>query len=191
MRIIAGAYKGRKLLGPVGRVTRPITALVKKSLFGMLGGAVEEAVVLDLYCGVGTLGLEALSRGARLCYFAERDKAALARLARNIEAVGASEQAVVWRGDVTAGLARRLGELEAAADLVFVDPPYATSGGWSWPRVEAELFAPLSERMSPGGLVVLRTAARVEPPERLGSLAAERCRQYGGMLVSLYRLAGE
>ena len=65
MYILAGKYKGRKLLPPPpGSVTRPVTGLVKKSLFGMLGVRVEDAVVVDLFCGTGTMGLEALSQGA-------------------------------------------------------------------------------------------------------------------------------
>ena len=85
MRILAGEYKGRKLLPPPGRAqTRPITGSVKKSLFDMLGVRLVDAIVVDLYCGTGTIGLEALSRGAARCYFAERDRAVLERLRRNI-----------------------------------------------------------------------------------------------------------
>ena len=87
MRILSGMYKGHRLLSPPpGRATQPVTGRVKKSLFVMLGGRLEGAAVVDLYCGTCSMGLEALSRGARACWFAERDRRTVARLRRNIEA---------------------------------------------------------------------------------------------------------
>ena len=184
MRILAGRYKGRKLLPPpAGSETRPITGAVKKSLFGMLGERLDDAAVVDLYCGTGSLGLEDLSRGAQSCAFAERDRRGVERLRRNIEAVGAAEQCTVWVGDVTKGLARRLGEIDAPVGVAFVDPPYAAARRWSWRRAAGTIFAPLAERLAAEGVVVLRLPAGAEPPEPLGPLKVLRRRQYGEMVV--------
>jgi len=186
MRILAGEYKGRKLLPPPGRAqTRPITGSVKKSLFDMLGDRLIGAVVVDLYCGTGTIGLEALSRGAARCCFAERDRAVLARLRRNIEAVGAGDRSAVWAGDVARGLTRRLTGVGGAVDLAFVDPPYAQARQWSWEQVGRTIFAPLAEHLADDGRVVLRLPGKVECPATLKGLEIVRERKYGDMALAL------
>lgn len=186
MRILAGAHKGRKLLSPPRQATtRPITGGVKKSLFGMLGEHLAGAVVVDLYCGTGTLGLEAISRGAARCYFAESDRAVLGRLRRNIEAVGAGGACVVWAGDITRRLPSRLAEAGAAVDVAFIDPPYAAARKQSWPDVVRKLLAPLAESLARGGLVVLRLPRDVEPPAQVKGLEIVRARRYGEMTLTL------
>ena len=117
MRVVAGDFKGRRLVAPRGAGTRPTADRVREALFSMLGD-VSDARVLDLYAGSGALGIEALSRGAKSAVFVERDQAALAALRRNLDAVGA--RAEVRRQDVLRFLARP----EGTFDLVFCDPPY-------------------------------------------------------------------
>lgn len=189
MHILAGEFKGRKLLSPPGKsITRPLTGSVKKSLFDTLSGYMGGAVVLDLYCGTGTMGLEALSRGARLCCFAERDRSVVECLRQNIQSLSAGERSVVWAGDVTHRLPGWLAQLDAAADVVFVDPPYADTRQWDWPQVERTIFAPLAGKLAADGLVVLRTPGGVEVPQKLGGLAVYRTRTYGDMTVTYYGL---
>jgi 16S rRNA (guanine(966)-N(2))-methyltransferase RsmD len=207
MRIIAGLYKGRDLLPPPGESsTRPITGSVKKSLFAMLGEDLSGQRVLDLFCGTGTLGIEALSRGAEHCCFAERDPAVIARLMRNLQDCRATAQAVIWRGDVESRLAQWLRELTAPVDVAFVDPPYALARQW-WPcttgvsPVEADrtgrtpvlpidaIFAPLAEKLAPDGIVVLRTDDEAQPPPSLGLLGEVRTRTYGNMVLRLLKKA--
>ena len=100
LRIVAGEFGGRKLLPLPGSTTRPMTGFAKKSLFGMIHERLADAVVCDLYCGTGTLGLEALSRGARQCGFAEKDRRVLERLNRNIDTCGVRDSALVWPGNI-------------------------------------------------------------------------------------------
>jgi len=101
MRIIAGEFRGRKLLPPEGAVTRPITDRVKQSLFDILAPRLEGALVSDLFAGTGSLGLESLSRGARQAVFFETHRGAVARLRRNIEQLGLPrDRAVVRPTDV-------------------------------------------------------------------------------------------
>ena len=88
MRVIAGEFRGRKLLPPEGEVTRPITDRVKQSLFDILAPRLEGAIVWDLFAGTGSLGLESLSRGSEQAVFFETDRSAVARLRRNIVALG-------------------------------------------------------------------------------------------------------
>jgi 16S rRNA (guanine966-N2)-methyltransferase len=117
VRVVAGEFKGRRLVAPRGTRTRPTADRVREALFSMLGD-VSGARVLDLYAGSGALGIEALSRGAGSAVFVERDQAALTALRRNLDAVGA--EAEVRRQDVSRFLARP----EGTFDLVFCDPPY-------------------------------------------------------------------
>ena len=184
--ILAGKYKGRKLLSPpTESVTRPITGAVKKSLFGMLGVRVEDAVVVDLFCGTGTMGLEALSQGARACWFGEADRRVIDRLRRNIETFGAAGESTIWPGDVTNGLDGRLESIGSPVDLAFVDPPYETAREWNWRVVADTIFFPLYKHLAEEGLVVLRLPQDVTLGEDMGGLVVERMRQYGKMVLAL------
>jgi len=192
MHIQAGIHKGRVLLGPPARsITRPITGLAKKSLFDTLADRMGEAVVADLYCGTGSMGLEALSRGARRAAFAEMNRRVLDRLRRNIEAMGVGDACTVWPGDVTRGLARRLDELGEKIDVAFVDPPYSDLRKWDWPAVERTLFGPLASHLAPDGVVVLRMPDYAAGPGGgvegiiLAGLICRRVKRFGNMVLAL------
>ena len=188
LHILAGQYKGRRLLPPpAGAGTRPMTGAVRKSVFDTLSAWLEGAMVLDLYCGTGTIGLEALSRGAGRCCFAERDRLVLERLRRNIEAVGAQDRSAVWAGDIPCQLASRLGTLDRPADLVFVDPPYAQARDWEWATMVDQVFAPLAAGLEAQGVLVLRLPSEVPPPGDLAGLTLKRARGRGGMAWGFYQ----
>ena len=148
MRVIAGLAKGRRLLAPRDRGTRPMTDRAREGLFSSLGSAVPGARVLDLYAGSGSLGMEALSRGADSAVFVEKSRAALAALRPNIAAVGLGGEVVA--GDVGDYLARASGPF----DLAFVDPPYAL------PLASVEqVLGGLVRLLAGGGTVVLHRRA--------------------------------
>jgi len=199
MRIEAGKYKGRVLLSPpAGSITRPITARAKKSLFAMLADWMPDGVVADLYCGTGSMGIEALSRGARLAAFAEKDRRVLANLRKNIETIGATDDCRIWPGDVTRGLARRLDELGSLLDVAFLDPPYAALRKWDWPASERMLFAPVAAHLADDGVVVLRLPNDAALPEgvakaeeiALAGLACKRVKTFGDMVIAILGRAG-
>ena len=100
MRVIAGSARGRKLLAVPGTGTRPITDRAKEALFGILAGRVRDARVLDLFAGTGSVGIEALSRGAAWCDFVELDGAAVRTIRANLERTGLAPMARVMRRDV-------------------------------------------------------------------------------------------
>jgi 16S rRNA (guanine966-N2)-methyltransferase len=127
VRIIAGEWRGRPLRAPEGLATRPTADRTRETLFNMLAsrlGTFEGLSVADLFAGSGALGLEALSRRAATCLFAENDAAALRALRANIAALRAQE-----RCDVRAGSAMTLGPAKAPLDLVLLDPPYGSGAG--------------------------------------------------------------
>jgi 16S rRNA (guanine(966)-N(2))-methyltransferase RsmD len=167
-----------------------MTGAAKKSLFGILRPWLDGATVLDLYCGTGTLGLEALSNGAARACFAERDRRVVERLTKNIETCQASQATHVWTGNVEQRLADWLDELLASGDrpdVAFVDPPYAAARRWKWDRLVARIFTPLGEALDEEGLVVLRLPDDVPTPETLGPLGLQRTRTYGQMLIGFYQ----
>lgn len=124
MRIVAGAFRGRRLAAPRGRDVRPTSDRVREALFGILGD-VEGLVVLDLFAGTGAVGLEALSRGAASATFVEIDRQALEVVRRNIDAtvIDGAHAADVIKGDAPK-VVRSLALAGRHFDLVFFDPPY-------------------------------------------------------------------
>jgi len=127
MRIIAGNWRGRKIVAPKGETTRPTADRTRERLFSMLTsrlGDFEDLQILDLFSGSGALGLEALSRGAAHCTFVEQDKDAIRALESNIKSLGAAAQA-----DVRIGSVLHLGAARKPYDLILMDPPYDTGAG--------------------------------------------------------------
>jgi 16S rRNA (guanine966-N2)-methyltransferase len=126
MRIIAGAWRGRKLVAPAGQQTRPTADRTRETLFSMLAsrlGSFDGLRVADLYAGSGALGLEALSRGAAHVTFIENERAAIKAIEVNAKTLNASE-----RVELRAMSAARLPSAEPF-DLVFADPPYEAGSG--------------------------------------------------------------
>lgn len=156
MRIIAGKYRSRKLVSPKdSATTRPIPDRVKESLFSILRGNVEGAQVLDCFAGTGSIGLEALSRGASRVVCVERDKRAADILEKNIVLLGAEDECEVVRGDALGPAA--LARAPKPVDLAFFDPPYPlVLDPERWPHVVRQ-FARVVELLSDGGFALLRT----------------------------------
>ncbi len=123
MRIIGGELKGRTLQSREGRGTRPTDARAREMLFNILGARTVEARFLDLYGGTGSVGLEALSRGASFCVFIEQNASACRVIKANLKILGLSERAQVWNASVKSAL-KRLTEDEKQFDIVFCDPPF-------------------------------------------------------------------
>lgn len=127
MRIIAGQWRGRKIVAPKGETTRPTADRTRETLFSMLAsrlGSFEELRVADLFAGSGALGLEALSRGAGHCLFVEQEDDALKSIRANLAAFDARS-----RSDVRAGSVMALGPAKEPLDLILLDPPYGTGAG--------------------------------------------------------------
>ena len=181
MRVIAGAFGGRRLQAPRGRATRPTSDRVREALFSALGD-LQGARVLDLYAGTGALGIEALSRGAARAVFVETARPALAALRANIDALALHEVSKVVALPVeraAADLAR-----EGAFDLVLVDPPYSASG--ETPEIVTTLLR--AGAIGDGARVVLEHASRDSPPDCTG-LERVSTRTYGDTAITTYRVS--
>lgn len=157
MRVVAGAAKGRRLVSPPAAVTRAATERIRESLFAILEPEIEGARVLDLFAGAGTLGIEALSRGAARATFVERDRRALAAIRTNLATTGLADRADVVASDVIAFLAAA--PAERRYDLVFCDPPFAAVELLSTALAHPGLRACLA----PGARVVARALRKHRP----------------------------
>jgi 16S rRNA (guanine(966)-N(2))-methyltransferase RsmD len=186
MRIIAGTKKGMNLLSPKTQISRPITDRVKESLFSVLYkyDLPEGARVVDLFSGVGSLGLEALSRGAEFVTFVEKDPRIIAVLKQNIEKANFAKESKVIRANafiigavVESGMERY--------GLVFVDPPYAASMNIQTDSPMGGLLDLLGEQVTANGIVVVRTSGDVSLLEKYGCFQIAERRQWGTMAVSI------
>jgi len=164
MRIIAGSHRSRRIDAPEGLATRPMTDRVRENLFNLLGDTAVGATVLDLFCGSGALGLEALSRGAARVTFVDAGPEAVSVVETNCRRLGLAEKARVIRRDVLrpGPWIRPVGAKDYT--LVFVDPPYKMSAD---PAGQARLAA-MAEALARlgcfarGALVMLRVERGVQ-----------------------------
>jgi len=180
VRIIAGAWRGRKLVAPKGDATRPTADRMRETLFSMLTsrlGSFEGLQVADLFAGSGALGLEALSRGAATCLFVEQDRAAVEAIRANITALGARDQARVETGSAT-----QLRAATAPLDLILVDPPYHSGAG----EVALDRLLRLGW-IGAQTWISLETAFNEDP--KINGLAIKAERRVGKSKLSLLRLA--
>lgn len=120
MRIISGKYKGKQLQASKDQSIRPTTNKIKEYIFDLINDYLEEAVVLDLFCGSGNLGLEAMSRGAQSVTFVDNNQGSLRVLRRNLSVVKVEEPFKIVRKDAVLFLKKN----RQPFDLIFVDPPF-------------------------------------------------------------------
>ncbi len=186
MRIIAGTKRGMKLFSPDTNATRPITDRVKESLFNVLQNydLLAGARVADLFCGVGSLGLEALSRGAEFVTFVEKNAEVIATLEKNIAKAGFGTQSRLVRASAFR-VGAPVGPDGRRYDLVFVDPPYATTQEVGEHSSLAELLRVLQDQVIPRGVVVVRTHRSTPVLEDYGPFHAVDRRQWGTMSIVL------
>ena len=176
MRIIAGRLRRRTLRAPKGLLTRPTTDRVREALFNLIESrlALDEAVVLDLFAGTGSLGLEAVSRGAAAATFVEQQARVLKVARQNADALDVADLCWFFRADAVAYLEHYNGP---PFDLILADPPYDLE---ALPRLP-DLALP---HLNPGGLFVLEHDARLafDTHPRL-----DTSRPYGRTVVSVFR----
>lgn len=174
--------KGRRLRAPRGGRTRPTSGRLRKSLFDVVSSRLGGARVLDLYAGSGSLGLEALSRGAESAVFVERGRQACDAIRKNVHELGLGGRAEILSKDVWSALSK-LVHREARFDVVFADPPYRSGE-------PDDLLGFLGEEnkalVLPGGLVVVEHHHKRELRERYGALVRLRVLKAGESTLTLY-----
>ena len=179
MRVISGSAKGRKLKSVPGPGTRPITARAKGALFSILGQDIRGAAFLDLFAGTGSVGIEALSRGAGRVVFIERGRNAIRTVRDNLELTRLGEYAEVVQGDAFQYLAHA--PADRPFDYVYVAPPQYRA---LWAKALLRLDA--SSLLTPEGLVIVQIHPKEVDDVTLSILELIEERNYGSVLLRFY-----
>ena len=177
MRVIAGKYRGIKLDTLKDMSVRPTTDRVKESMFNLIRDRLEGAVVLDLFCGSGALGIEALSRGAEFAVFADRATDSVETARANLAKTDA--EYLLVRSDFTATVDKMARE-GRKFDLIFLDPPYNTGAD----TAAIELIASRGI-LADGGVIVVERAREGKPPATPKGYRITDSRDYGSSTVEL------
>lgn len=182
MRVIAGLHRGRRLLGPRGQAIRPTSDRVKEALFSILGERTTGARVLDLYAGTGSIGIEALSRGAAHVTFVEADREALRLVRSNLQQCGLEQAANICACQVSQFF-RRGTQWSGPYDIVFCDPPY---------QLTPELIAMASEWkagwLADDAVVIIEHGRKADLPSVLGPLSQVKRYDYGDTALTRFHI---
>jgi 16S rRNA (guanine(966)-N(2))-methyltransferase RsmD len=178
MRVIAGSAKGIRLVAVPGTGTRPITDRVKEAVFNILGESVIDGYVLDLFAGTGSVGIEALSRGAQQAVLVEKNPKAIATIRTNLQRTRLQPRGRIAKADVFRFLA---GEPQAF-DLIYIAPPQYQG---LWKKALLALDAnPLW--LAPNGVVIVQIFPKELEPLTLSTLRLSEQRKYGSTLLCFY-----
>ena len=182
MRVIAGSFKGRRLVAPNWAGLRPTSDKLRETLFNVVAARVRGARVLDGFAGTGAVGIEAVSRGAAHVTFVDRDRRATARVAENLDRCRVEGGYAIIAAPFRAALRGPLAADEF--DLIFLDPPYDEEG-------LDEILAAAGSHLADQGLLILEHAKRRQVPEPAGRLRRTRTLASGDSTVEFYQLAGK
>lgn len=180
MRIISGTAKGRKIKAPKTNI-RPLSDQAKEGLFNILGGMVPDAAFLDLFAGSGNVGIEALSRGAKLAIFIELDKRHVKVIHENLRELAFDDRSEVYSIDALRGL-KILASKGAKFDIIFLGAPYNS------PALDkALLILDGAEILKENGIIVAERRFKQVIGEKLVKLKKIREQRYGDTLLSFYQ----
>lgn len=182
MRIIAGKLKGRRLFTPKDNRVRPTTDKVKEALFSAIAPYMDEAVVVDLFAGTGNLGLEAISRGAKYCYFADKSRESLDLIRQNISYCKIEDQCRILQGDFE----RILDKLSEKIDVFFLDPPY----GEGFVQKSLELISE-KELLSEDGIIVAEHGIKEKIEGQALGFYKLKEKKYGSIGITIFALDTE
>ena len=179
MRVIAGAFKGRRLTTPTWDGLRPTSDRLRETLFDILGERVVDAEFIDVFAGTGAVGIEALSRGAAHVTFVEADGRAVRLIAENLRRCGREAGYTMLRGPLRRAW-RRMGDL--AANLIFLDPPY------EFEELD-DVVTDAAGHLAVDGLLVVEHATRRALADEAGRLRRVRRVSAGDSTLSFYETA--
>lgn len=180
MRILSGKYKGRVLLSPKIKQMRPTSSRLREAIFDLMRDRIEDAQVLDVFCGVGGIGLEALSRGAKSCVFVEKNPQVLKCLRQNLRAF--EVDALILSFDAIDAL-KLLQKKDKAFDFIYLDPPYQLKSS-NKTYSQATLNSSSLLLKENARLIVEESSKQdLETPELLELL---ECRKYGNTSLHIF-----
>ncbi|SHJ58635.1 16S rRNA (guanine(966)-N(2))-methyltransferase RsmD [Tepidibacter formicigenes] len=182
MRVISGSARGLKLKSPKGMDVRPTTDRVKESVFNIINNRLIDSFVLDIFSGTGSLGIEALSRGAQKCTFIDSSKESIKVIKENIEKARVNDKSEVILSDAISAI-NKLGVRRDKFDIIFMDPPYLKN-----------LIEPVLEEISKknileeDGIIIVEHDTKDELLEEINNLYKYREKKYGNTTISFFAL---
>ncbi len=179
IRIIAGKFGSRPIDAPGRRSTHAMSERARAALFNSLGDYVEGATVLDAFAGSGSLGLEALSRGAKSVIFVERDRIAAKIIANNAKMLGVEHQTAVIQAGISSWMET---SADKKFDLIFADPPYGNP--------QFSTVSKIFGLLKPRALMVLSHPGNGEVPIQDGIVVVDN-RSYGNLYLTVFRREDE
>ncbi|MGL4990382.1 MAG: 16S rRNA (guanine(966)-N(2))-methyltransferase RsmD [Sarcina sp.] len=182
MRIISGKARGRNILSPATMETRPTLDRIKEAIFNIIQGYIPDAVIVDVFAGTGSLGLEAASRGAKECYLVDKSPVTFPFLKKNIENLKFNDTCTALNMDAYAAL-RSLNTKGKIFDLVFIDPPYLKDL-----IPEAIKIIDDNKMLQEDGIIVTKIDVTEEIFEGTENIKLFRSKKYGNTIVNLYRI---
>lgn len=177
MKVLSGTIKGRKLVSPPGLELRPTPNKVRAALYDILARKILDASFLDLYAGTGAIGIEALSRGAKLSCFVESNQKHLRCLKKNIAQCSFATSSFVFGTSVFDFLTSS----KQVFDIVFLDPPYSSD--------EIEKILPrliLGDMIAENGLIVVEHFHKKDLSKKIGDTDLLKFYRYGETVLSFY-----
>ena len=185
MQVIAGSAKGRRLVSPShskGARIRPLSHQAKEALFNILANVVGDSTFLDLFAGSGQVGIEALSRGAKISIFIESDKGAISTIRKNLDLCGFSDRAEVYAVDAKRAV-QILDKKAASFDIIFIGAPYGH-------KILSEVIELIANSciIKQNGYIIAEHSKRQEVAEAAGKLVKFRANNYGDTVFSFYKV---
>ena len=185
--IVAGKYKGKKLDLPSLETTRSSKVVVKESYFNTIQFDVIDCVMVEMFSGSGSIGLEAISRGAEHVYFMEKDKAAFATLSKNIKSLGANNSTAIY-GDTFEKTEQVIKELTRSKKKAFfyVDPPFSFREGME--EIYDKMFTTLASiPLEIIEMITIEHMTGLELPENIAQLQKKKSKKFGKTSLTYYK----
>lgn len=182
MRVISGIAKNRKLKAPAGQNTRPITDMIKEALFNVIGSKVIDSYFLDLFAGSGSVGIEAISRGAKEVIFVDSSYEAIKVIKYNLEHCGFSKEAQVYKNDVFKAL-DILEKRDRIFNIIYVDPPFTN------PKIFDQVMLTLDSKyklLASDGVIIIRSQRNMSLPDQYDNLVKNKLSTYGESILHYY-----
>lgn len=182
MRVISGLRKGHKLASPKGSQIRPTEDRLKESLFNILYPLYEDALILDLFAGTGSIGIEFLSRGSDLVYFVDKSKDSVSYIKKNLMNTRLMDKALVWNMDAKKALLL-LSKDKVYFDYIYIDPPF---GDLDLFNTSLSLLDSLN-LLKENGLIIVEHDQRLRLNDDYIKIEKVDERKYGNNLITFYK----
>lgn len=181
LRVIAGKYRGRKLISPDGQEIRPTTDRVKENVFNLISLKLPGSNFLDLFAGSGGIGIEAISRGSEKTVFVDKSQISIACLKENLEKLKVNEGHIIYCED-SFNIISKLEVQNEKFDIIYLDPPYKTG-------IYQEAIKKIAEAdiLSEDGIVVSEHSVEDVFSELPESFILLKEKKYGSIVVSIYK----